>query len=75
VLLRDERRLDDHHMVELEALGVARNEQGDAVERARLRERRLEERAAPIRIEKTGRGRFRLVIDAPLQLDAVTTPG
>jgi hypothetical protein len=36
-----------------------------------LLKRRLEERAAPIRIEKTGRGRFRLVVDAPLQLDAV----
>jgi adenylate cyclase len=36
-----------------------------------LLKRRLEEREAPIRIEKTGRGRFRLVVDAPLQLDAV----
>ncbi len=36
-----------------------------------LLKRRLEERDAPIRIEKTGRGRFRLVVDAPLQLDAV----
>ena len=36
-----------------------------------LLKRRLEERDAPIRIEKTGRGRFRLVVAAPLQLDAV----
>jgi adenylate cyclase len=34
-----------------------------------LLKRRLEERGAPIRIEKTGRGRFRLLVDAPLQLE------
>jgi hypothetical protein len=34
-----------------------------------LLKRRLEERAAPIRIEKTGRGRFRLVVDARLALE------
>lgn len=31
--------------------------------------RRLDERAAPIRIDKTGRGRFRLVVGTPLRLD------
>jgi hypothetical protein len=36
-----------------------------------LLKRRLEERDAPIRIEKTGRGRFRLVVDAPVELDEV----
>jgi hypothetical protein len=36
-----------------------------------LLKRRLEERAAPIRIEKTGRGRFRLVVDTTLQLESV----
>ncbi len=35
-----------------------------------LLKRRLEERDAPIRIEKTGRGRFRLVVHTPLTLDA-----
>jgi adenylate cyclase len=33
-----------------------------------LLKRRLDERGAPIRIEKTGRGRFRIVVDAPLHL-------
>ena len=34
-----------------------------------LLKRRLEERTAPIRIEKTGRGRFRLQVDAALALE------
>lgn len=33
-----------------------------------LLKRRLDEHDAPIRIEKTGRGRFRLVVSAPLRL-------
>jgi adenylate cyclase len=36
---------------------------------------RLVERAAPIRIEKTGRGHFRLSVHRPLQLVEVTSPG
>lgn len=34
-----------------------------------LLKRRLDEREAPIRIEKTGRGRFRLDVDGPLVLE------
>jgi len=36
-----------------------------------LLQKRLAERAAPIRIEKTGRGQFRLAVSRPLQLSSV----
>jgi hypothetical protein len=41
--------------------------------RLTLLKRRLDERAAPVRIEKTGRGRFRLTVDAGLRLDEART--
>jgi hypothetical protein len=34
-----------------------------------LLKRRLDERGAPILIEKTGRGRFRLLVERPLRLE------
>jgi adenylate cyclase len=39
-----------------------------------LLKRRLDEREAPIRIEKTGRGAFRLSVEGSLRLDEVAAP-
>ena len=35
-----------------------------------LLKRRLDEREAPMRMERTGRGRFRLLVDTPIRLDS-----
>jgi predicted pyridoxine 5'-phosphate oxidase superfamily flavin-nucleotide-binding protein len=39
-----------------------------------LLKRRLDERESPIRIEKTGRGAFRLIVHGSLRLDEVSSP-
>ena len=39
-----------------------------------LLQKRLDERQAPVRIEKTGRGQFRLAVSCPLTLSGVAAP-
>ncbi len=56
--------------VRLELAGDLPDFRDNLESRLILLKRRLDERGAPIRIEKTGRARFRLVVDTPLELES-----
>ena len=70
---RDGRDEFTNKEVRLELAGELPDFRDNLESRLILLKRRLDERTAPIRIEKTGRARFRIVVQTALELDAVTT--
>ncbi|HEX4492846.1 MAG TPA: GAF domain-containing protein [Acidimicrobiia bacterium] len=69
---RDGRDEFTNKEVRLELAGELPDFRDNLESRLILLKRRLDERAAPIRIEKTGRARFRVVVDGAVALEAVT---
>ena len=59
--------VDDEYIVK----GVAGRLLWKLARRLILLKRRLDEREAPLRIESTGRGRFRLLVSAAIHLESV----
>lgn len=68
---RDGRDEFSNKEVRLELAGELPDFRDNLESRLILLKRRLDERDAPVRIEKTGRARFRVVVSSPLRLESV----